>query len=169
MFQICGMGISLQQSFFFSCGFNSLSKHHNNTICHYLANVIKKIHMEVVIMLLFDFNLDFSIVSPDFGGRSSRNVVRFTGVTRKVLSYSKHTLPCSCEHQVWSGSIYFERLKTYLAAFGRTQAFWASENISSSSKDIWDSPKREMKFTTDCSLKCSINSFTISFVNSLSN
>ena len=37
---------------------------------------------------------------PDFGGRSSRNVARFSGVTRNVLSYSKHTLPCSCEHQV---------------------------------------------------------------------
>lgn len=55
--------------------------------------------MEVVIMLLFDFNLDFSIVSPDFGGRSSWNATRFSGVTRKVLSYSKHTLLCSEEHK----------------------------------------------------------------------
>ena len=47
--------------------------------------------------------------------------MRFSGVTRKVLSYLKHTLPCSCEHQVWSGSIYFERQKTYLAVFWRTQ------------------------------------------------
>ena len=72
-------------------------------------------------MLLFDFNLDFSIVSPDFGGRSSWNAARFSGVTRKVLSYSKQTLPCSCEHQVLSGSIHLERLKTYLAVFGKTQ------------------------------------------------
>ena len=48
--------------------------------------------MEVVIMLLFDFNLEFSIVSPDFGGRSSWNAARFSGVTRKVLSYSN--IPC---------------------------------------------------------------------------
>ena len=55
--------------------------------------------MEVVIMLLFDFNLDFSIVSPDFGGRSSWNAAMFSGVTRKVLSYSKHTLLCLEEHK----------------------------------------------------------------------
>jgi hypothetical protein len=58
---------------------------------------------------------------PDFGGRSSRNEARFSGVTRKVLSYSEYTLPCSCEHQVWSGSIHLERLKTYFAVFRRTQ------------------------------------------------
>ncbi len=56
--------------------------------------------MELVIMLLFDFNLDFSIVFPDFGGIISRNAARSSGVTRKVLSYSKHTLPCSGEHRV---------------------------------------------------------------------
>ena len=55
--------------------------------------------MEVVIMLLFDFNLDFSIVSPDFGGRSSWNAARY------VLSNPKS----------------FELLKTYLAVFRRTQ------------------------------------------------
>lgn len=37
---------------------------------------------------------------PDFGGISSRNAARFSGVIRKVLNNSKHTLPYSCEHQI---------------------------------------------------------------------
>ena len=49
--------------------------------------------------------LAFKIYSPDFGGRSSRNAARFSGVTRNVLSNSKHTLLCSKEHKP------FERLK----------------------------------------------------------
>ena len=65
--------------------------------------------MEVVIMLLFDFNLDFSIVSPDFGGISSRNAARFSGVTRKVLS--TQNIPChvpanikfEAAQFIWSG------------------------------------------------------------------
>lgn len=48
--------------------------------------------------------LAFKMYSPDFGGRSSRNATRFSGVTRNVLNYSKHTLLCS-EHKP------FERLK----------------------------------------------------------
>ena len=50
--------------------------------------------------------LAFKKYSPDFGGRSSRNAARFSGVTRNVLSYSKHTLLCSKEHKP------FERFKS---------------------------------------------------------
>ena len=56
--------------------------------------------------------LAFKMYYPDFGGRSSRNAARFSGVTRKVLS-----------------------LKTYLAMFLRTSSlkrlnsFRAAEDI----------------------------------------
>ena len=76
---------------------------------------------------------------------------RFSGVTWKVFSYSKHTLPCSGEHQVWSGSIHLERLKTYLAVFGRTQAFWAAWKIFSGSKDILPCAKaHQLKSPIQC-------------------
>ena len=45
-------------------------------------------------------NISLALNSPDLGGRNLQNAARFSGVTRKVLSYSKHTLPCSGEHQV---------------------------------------------------------------------
>ena len=44
--------------------------------------------------------ISLALNSPDFGGRNLQNAARFSGVTRNVLSYSKHTLPCSGEHQV---------------------------------------------------------------------
>lgn len=47
--------------------------------------------------------LAFKMYSPDFGGRSSRNAARFSGVTRNVLSYSKHTLLCSKNTSLLSG------------------------------------------------------------------
>ena len=50
--------------------------------------------------IIHSLSPDFTYYYLDFGGRSSQNAARFSGVTRKVLSYSKHTLPCSCEHQV---------------------------------------------------------------------
>ena len=43
--------------------------------------------------------LTFKMYYLDFGGISSTNAARFSGVTRKVLSNSKHTLLCSEEHK----------------------------------------------------------------------
>ena len=39
-------------------------------------------------------NISLALNSPDLGGRNLQNAARY------VLSNSKHTLPCSGEHQV---------------------------------------------------------------------
>ena len=44
--------------------------------------------------------ISLALNSPDFGGRSSRNEARFSGVTRNVLSNSKHTLLCAKAHHL---------------------------------------------------------------------
>lgn len=48
---------------------------------------------------------------------------KISEVTQRFWVTQKHTLPCFCEHQVWSSSIHLEQLKTYLAVFRKTQVW----------------------------------------------
>ena len=54
--------------------------------------------------------ISLALNSPDFGGKNLQNAARFSGVTRKVLSNSKHTLLCLEEHKP------FEHPKIFRAA-----------------------------------------------------
>ena len=57
--------------------------------------------------------LAFKMYSPDFGGRSSRNAARFSGVTRKVLS--TQNIPCHV-----SANIKFEAAQFIWSGFKHT-------------------------------------------------